>query len=481
MPDKIKIDPLDTVTITGVELMTAGTHDCMTGRKEVTSAHLKAAVDAVKDPAVRLANLKLGHIGMKFGDAMPSLGWVSNLRLSDNGMTLLGDYVSVPRAFAPFIVADEEGNPPPYPFRSVEMVFNTVSGSGTKHDCVLKAVSLLGEKEAAVDGLEISSLDDVLTSYLAAAKGDEDIPGETLALFAATTSDTIRSSYREKYPNNPQTEDYRWVREVWIDEPASGFLIVEDEPEGDLYRVEWTLTSSGDVEFADPVKVDIVYEEVTAASKGPKLLHRDFPQSTGEAAIVSASKAQTNPGGVVDPKELRKQLGLAEDATDEAVNAAFTEFKEKAEKVPSLEQKLAEMTADPGTTQTPPTVQLPEGVVPITQEALAELQAKAEAGNTAREEQVAAAKAKVLDDAQEAHKFGVGEPAKERREAFSALLDTDFEGTKALIDKMPPLVKTATSLRGHEEVVEAGKGELPDDLAALDAAVFPEDYEKENA
>lgn len=168
------------VTIPDVELLDQGTWEASTGTFTATADDLAAAVAAEGDPTIRAPVLKFGHtdpdfngqhlremlvqVAVAFGvdeetaeaiaghmsfkkDGNPAIGRVKNLRLSEDGLTLLGDYVGVPQWLAEVL-------PVAYPARSIEAFFDYKAPSGRTHDLVIFAVALLGESPPAVTSLE---------------------------------------------------------------------------------------------------------------------------------------------------------------------------------------------------------------------------------------------------------------------------------------------------------------------------------------
>lgn len=141
------------VTIPAVQLVAAGTWNASTGEATITTEDLAAAVSAQQDPAVRKAVLKIGHIDPRFNveqadgsyDGTPAIGRIDNLRL--DGAVLVGDYTGVPAWLAEII-------PVAYPSRSIEGLWGFTSATGRTHKFVITAVSLLGETEPAVKGLD---------------------------------------------------------------------------------------------------------------------------------------------------------------------------------------------------------------------------------------------------------------------------------------------------------------------------------------
>ncbi len=104
--------------------------------------------DELKPPA------KIGHAG----DA-PAVGWLSNLRVSDDGTKLLSDVKHVPRRFADLVKAKA------YRTRSVELSKITSQRTGKKFGWAVTGLAWLGGKVPAV-----RTLDDVVTLY----EGDDD-------------------------------------------------------------------------------------------------------------------------------------------------------------------------------------------------------------------------------------------------------------------------------------------------------------------
>jgi hypothetical protein len=124
--------------------------------------------------------IKIGHDGdLNLATGHPALGWVENLRLSEDRQTLIGDLSQIPSKLASII-------PAAFRRRSVEMRLGVTTPSGKKYAGVLDALSLLGAKAPAVKGL-----DDIVTLYAAEA-GDPDQAQatETVALAVEGAADT---------------------------------------------------------------------------------------------------------------------------------------------------------------------------------------------------------------------------------------------------------------------------------------------------
>lgn len=142
---------MTTVDFRGVPLCRAGEWNGLTGKAVVTPGDLAAVVDAYQDREVDRARVKLGHVSslndQALGDGAPAFGWVSNPRVSDDGKTLLGDLVDVPRRLGEVVGKA-------YKNVSVELRKNVRTPSGRTHPTVLSGLALLGAAAPAVKGLD---------------------------------------------------------------------------------------------------------------------------------------------------------------------------------------------------------------------------------------------------------------------------------------------------------------------------------------
>ncbi len=144
-------------TIRGVELVRVGTWDISTGAWTVTADDLRAAVAAHAAGVLPRPRLKIGHTDPRF-DGGPALGRVDNLRVTDSGSTLVGDFVDVPAAVASLL-------PHSYPSRSVEALIDYTAPDGTVWPLVIQAVALLGGTAPGIETLaDITDLHGVAAS-----------------------------------------------------------------------------------------------------------------------------------------------------------------------------------------------------------------------------------------------------------------------------------------------------------------------------
>jgi hypothetical protein len=141
-------------TVKNVEILHAGIeYSLSTGATTFTPEDLRDVVTAAnEDPSIPSPRLKLGHVDPRFNDqsvfdATPAFGKATNLRLSENGMAVMADYVGVPEWLAEIM-------PTAYPSRSIEGYWNVESQMGKRWRFVLSACSLLGVTWPGVTVLE---------------------------------------------------------------------------------------------------------------------------------------------------------------------------------------------------------------------------------------------------------------------------------------------------------------------------------------
>ena len=317
------------VTVPGIELIEVGIEwETRTGVFTFTAEDLQSAIASQLDPAVRTPVLKLGHSDPRF-DGQPSFGRLANLRLSEDGLTLIGDYIAVP-------VWLKDAMPSAYPRRSIEGWFNYSTKAGNSHPFVLTAVALLGEAYPAITTLAdieavfgaeaIDSIEMVAASspsegeLVVATKVEDDMPKyKTKVAASASTSDVQRAFY-----DSDQGDSWDiWIREFYVDPNE---LIISDERDGKTYSVTYTINGD-DVEFADRVEVRVVYQPVTQVAASAARI----------PAVVFATKEESRPGNFQSESQVNnpedkltpdqlKVLNLPEDATEEQITARLAEL-----------------------------------------------------------------------------------------------------------------------------------------------------------
>lgn len=398
-----------TVAIEGVELLKAGTWPAITGPVTVTAADLADAVAASNDPEVDRAPLKLGHTGVlsTLGDSTPGLGWATNLRVSDDGQTLLGDLTDIPAALETPIKAG-------FKTRSAELAWGVKTVGGKTYRMVMDGLALLGVAPPA-----IRSLADLPSLYQPAPAA--------LASAGLTAESHSTLSLYDVMPDAPDAAAQLAEAVRWAKESAS--------------RVA---AQTGDITGLQAV-FDALDAMAAADSRG--LLSAD-PHAV---PVPTPAPGGTMPDTTLKPEDIAKArtlLGLADDATDEQVTAKLGELGDlvAAGKAPAPEADPPAPTPEletAGTSALSAAVigELKKaGLTVIADGALEQLQAGAAAGIAAHTNLAAQARESVLDDAYRAGKLGAGEPAKALRSTLSASLEKDFDGTKAVIDSLPAIV-----------------------------------------
>ena len=136
----------------GIELAKVGSWNASTGKWNCTRKQLADAVRADQSKKFRPAILKRGHIDPRFAgdahvsaDGEPALGQARNLRLSEDGDSLIGDVLM------PDWLDDELDAI--YPSRSVEADLGVETPDGESFDMVLTGVALLGVTKPAIPSL----------------------------------------------------------------------------------------------------------------------------------------------------------------------------------------------------------------------------------------------------------------------------------------------------------------------------------------
>lgn len=168
---------------------------------------------------------------------------------------------------------------------------------------------------------------------------------------------------------------------------------------------------------------------------------------SGDPADGSTQQSQGGPAVAFSDEQLtdlRARLGIADDAGEDAILAAVEELRATA-------------TADP-----PEAPSLPDGVVTIDADQLAELRADASAGREAREQQAADRREAIVAAA-----VKDGRIAPARAQAWLDQLVADPGAEKVLADLEPGLIPVEATERG------SGADDLETEDAAVMAALFP--------
>ncbi|MCQ9384441.1 phage protease [Brevibacterium moorei] len=321
-------------TIPGVPLIRTGTWNASVGGTQpVTAADLKAMADAAADNTLDMPVIKIGHVDQRFPelgqDGEPAYGQVANVRLSDDGQTLLGDFVNVPEELA--AKADSA-----YPYRSAEFRSNVTLKDAAgevvrKFKKVLTAVALLGSTPPAVKGLG--------TVHAALSDGTA-LDSDAGALVAFKLGDPLsaeqlRKALLDATPGAGEVLDFT--------DTLYWYTTIDGDPlTGQLRYMQGTYTESqGVVEVTgEPVEVEedpgrsfVPKQPGTqtanvppAAPAGPQAQIDNL--STSEGGTGMATLADLFSAVEVDPPEGEDYTAIEiPDAAVEAIAQAFTDVK----------------------------------------------------------------------------------------------------------------------------------------------------------
>lgn len=431
------------VTIPGVELAQAGTWRLSSGEATITREDLAAAVGALDCPAVRNPVLKLGHVDPRF-DGEPAMGWISGMRLADDGNTIAGDYRGVPAWLASVMASA-------YPDRSIEGVRDWPCQIGHTHQLVIHAVALLG---VAMPGIgTLASLQDIASLYdvAASAAGGEPVttttrggsmPPPAPEVAAGVSSEDVRRRYYEQAGYN------RWICEMQLD-PLQ--LIVMDDSTGGYFRVPITLDGEDPV-FGEAVAVAVEYVDKKVAASAAVYASRteSIPADMHAAAdLVEAppdtpvpAPAPPVPG---EPQPIKTPVTTPVNGPTKEDTVKFSD-----EQLADLRAKLglpADADLDPGALlsgieklaaaggdgtpgKTPTNA---PGTVTVDRQVWDDMQTRINKLEKVRASQQRNDRERMVDDAIRAGKF-----APSRREHWLRVAEADPEGTAQLLAGLTP-------------------------------------------
>jgi hypothetical protein len=414
---KVKAAMADLVTVPNRELMKVGQWQVHQGGDfNVTPELITAAVTAHDAGVLRKPVIRLGHNDPRFtGD--PAVGWVDNIHASEDGQTLYGDLIGVPKW-----LADNMGSA--YPSVSIEGMYDYSAPDGTTHDFVLTGLALLGATAPGIGSLK--SVQDVQKLYtdeaVAAAVGEI---GGTPVKFTVEAADKPYGDVAYADPKNGKypidTEEHARAALSYFSMPKNqkGYIASE---------------------------VDTIMGRIKAACKKFGI------------TVSAASPAAEMKGATVAslPTEVARRLGIEPDADDDTLKKA-------------LDEKLPEAEPDKGKPAEPPAAPAPEpaaapepvaasagpkiveGVVQLDQAQYADLVAAAADGRAARTQQVHEDDERIVMAA-----IGDGRIPPARKQHWLDYLDRDREGGQQVLASLQP---------GLVPLVAAGHGVASEDTA----------------
>lgn len=402
-------------TVTGVEIATVGMEwHASSGDHSVTFENLADAVVAAnEDPHIVVPRVKIGHTSevngelavvnpfAALGDAEPAFGRYVNLSLTNDGATLIGDWVEGPEWLV-------DAAPSAYPGRSMEARTDVVTEGGKRYSMVIVAVSLLGPIEPAIKDLEdlerflIEGPQNVTT---AATRPEEERMSEQVdaSVSAATIRERFNFDWATSEPIDGIDTYWWWARDVRID-PSE---VIADNDEGGCWSIPFETDGKDEITFGEPVKVREEFVPIAASATS---VVANFRERKGQTVLASnlarpekpapETKAASRPNQQeddmsIDMDKLRERLGLPDDATEEQINEALAKEPEtpvEETEETEVEEAPADETAEPVAASVDPA-------------ALEQLQSDAAAGREARTTQLKADRDSFIETALGVGKF----------------------------------------------------------------------------
>lgn len=467
------------VVATGIE------YKLSSGPHTFTESELQDAIKAQSDIAIKAPRLKLGHKSKTnelflTGDE-PAFGRVENLRLSENGQEIIGDYAGMPEWLATVM-------PTAYPARSVDASLDVETVTGKQYSMVITDVSALGVRWPGCSvledlplwyGSEVPDEAEIDTEETIAASGGKmGLFRNKQGVVAAVDVSLIR---RKFYNDGPGKDNMSWwIRGERFD-TQDGYNLIVDQGDGNLSRIPVGVSGS-DIEFGDLTPVTEEYPDKAIAAEavlaGMKVVDPSMIIHASRAETDDRPPSATQEGGAMDEAtraKLVKRLGLPEDATEEQIQlkAAETLAEQPDPKPGEGEGEGSEGEGEGGDGSAGDGEGAgagdggegggegaPSNIVTLDRATFESLQQgsklAAEHERERRGERVAAAVDAAITD-------GKIPPA--RREHWSKLLEADYEGGKKTLDSLEKNVVPlkARGAAGGGDGIEAGAAEgLPE-------------------
>lgn len=386
------------VTVKDRELMKVGKWNVHKGGEfNVTPELIQSAIAAHQAGVLRKPTIRLGHNDPRFtGD--PAVGWVDNVHVSEDGSTLYGDLVGVPKWLA-------DNMPAAYPSLSIEGMYDYTAPDGTTHDFILTGLALLGATEPGIGALK--SVQDVEALYgdeaIAAAIGE--IGGTAIQLVEAADPKPYGDvKYADEKNGKYPIDTKEHVKAAWsyINMPKNqkGYSSTE------LASIKAKIKSAAK-------KFGITIEAAAAA---------------GDERVVMASFKE----------QLAEKFGLDPDADEDTILAKITEI--------TTEKQPDEPQPEPKDEPQPEAVAAAAGLMQIEASVYQQLRSDAEAGRAAREQQIREDDERVVMAA-----IGQGKIAPARKQHWLDSLKADREGSKQVLASLAAGL-IPTSEIGHQGV-----------------------------
>jgi hypothetical protein len=327
-------------TVYNVDVCAVGIeYPLASGPATFTPEDLIEAVASQSDTAIKSPRVWLGHPdddrfhagrATPAGSAEPALGKIVNMRVEDNGMTLVGDIEGCPTWLARILSSA-------YPNRSIEGFQGATTVTGHNWKLVITDMALLG-----VTWPGVSTLDDLESLFSEDGPEGVEVKEESMTVAAAraitaqVNVDDVRRAFYEAL-GEMDISSWSWIRAIQLDPNE----VIIDDDEGHLFRASFEISGEA-VSFGDPAEVKIKYVNAqtlkaqadlrTAITEGMTYDH--------EVGAVFANRADSRPDHInqevsMTPEQLRANIGLPADATDDQVRTRMAELQAA---VPSPDQ-----------------------------------------------------------------------------------------------------------------------------------------------
>jgi hypothetical protein len=485
------------VTVPGVEVLHVGdSWPAATGPLTISHVDLTDIIAAAADPLMPRAVLKLGHDDEEFNGAdpydyqgLPALGRLDNYRLSANSEALVVDVVGVPAWLAHIW-------PTAYPHRSVELFDGAAlpwasAQTSSKHRIFLGGLALLGGWPAITGLADVPALYGIEPITLAASDAAPTIvrldaePEHAMPQPIVSATVNLQEVTEAIYARE---QSWGWVIEYGADS-AGMFAVYENDAGmwripfavdsgdavnlGEATRVRYTLVDAADDDAAPPLATAGAATEAATTAGRPVMVARYAPADQRAVRVLHAHPdtiAATEPESAqegatpMNAQELREQIGLEPEATDEDVAARLAQLP------PVTATEDAPPVNDPTPAPSQPVAATTrDGRVEIDADTLAGLRADAAAGREAREQQRLEDRDRVITAA-----VNEGRITPARRDHYAQAWESDPDGIRTLLSAAPDDGGLAPGLvpvteRGHADptgAASAGTAEYDRIIAA---------------
>lgn len=353
-------------TVYNVDVCAVGIeYPLASGPATFTPEDLIEAVASQSDTAIKSPRVWLGHPdddrfhagrATPAGSAEPALGKIINMRVEDNGMTLVGDIEGCPTWLAKILSSA-------YPNRSIEGFQGATTVTGHEWKLVITDMALLG-----VTWPGVSTLDDLESLFSEDGPEGVEVKEEDMSVAAAraitaqVNVDDVRRAFYNEALGEMDISPWSWIRAIQLDPNE----IIIDDDEGHLFRASFE-TSGENVTFGDPAEVKIKYVNAEMMKAYPHVIAASM--MVAHEGVLFANRAESRPDHInqevrMTPEQLRASIGLPADATDDQVRARMAELQAAVpspDQVPDNPEPAAPgpgpvpATADPSNPSTQPT------------------------------------------------------------------------------------------------------------------------------